>query len=85
VPHDVRAVADAPGTIEVLVDRDPTPGQRGSPTALFDLQNTRTNVHGVVPVHGALVLQGKDQIQILPAHWQKSMSRLRRSYRKAFG
>ena len=57
VPHDVRSVADAPGAIEVLVDRDPTPGQRGSLRGLLDLQNTRTEVHGVVLVHGALVLQ----------------------------
>ena len=57
----------------------PATGQRGPPVALLDLQNARTEVHGIIFVHRTLVLQRKDQIEIFASHRQKSMPWLGRS------
>ena len=60
--QEVRAVADTPSAIQVLIDGHSASGERSSPTGLMDLQNAWADVYGVVLVHGTLVLQRKDQI-----------------------
>jgi hypothetical protein len=53
---DVRPVSDTATAVQVFVNGDPAAVQCRSPAGFLNLQDARPEVHGVVLVHGALVL-----------------------------
>ena len=67
----------------MLVDSHAASGQRGSPAAFLDLQHARADLHGVVLVDGALMLQREDEIEVLSPYREKGVARLCGGYRKA--
>jgi len=73
----MRPVGEADGPIQVLVNPDVAAGQRSSPVHRLDLQTQLLKADRVVPVHGALKLEGKDQVQIFAWASQKGTAALR--------
>src|SRR5450759_5512773 len=73
----MRPVREADGSIQVLVNHDVAAGQRSSPVHPLDLQTQLLKADRVVPVHGALKLEGKDQVQIFAWARQKGTAALR--------
>src|SRR5579862_3965634 len=51
--------------VQQLVDCHLAPAQRIAPACLFNLEDTIVQRYGVVWIHGAFVLDGKDPVQIL--------------------
>ena len=62
----MRAIADAYRCIQVFIDDDLHVRHRGSNQRWLDLEVPICPSHGVVLVHDAFVLDGKNAIQILP-------------------
>src|SRR5664279_4638103 len=79
----MRPVGEADGSIQMLVNHDDAAGQRSSPVHPLDLQTQLLKADRVVPVHGALKLQGKDQVQIFAGASHKGTAALRRRNLKA--
>jgi hypothetical protein len=67
----------------VLVDGDPATGQGGSPGSLGDLQDTILDLHGVVAVDDAFVLDREDALQTAPGRGQEGAAPLGRRDREA--
>ena len=79
----MRPVGQAEAAVQVLVNHDVATGQRPSPGHGFNLQLQVLKADGIVPVHRALKLQRKDQVQIFVRTRQKRAARLRRRHLKA--
>ena len=71
------------GSVQVLVHRDVTTGQRCPPLYPLDLQAQVLKTDGVVAVHSALVLQREHQVQILAPASHKRVALLRWRHLKA--
>src|SRR5207245_6851704 len=84
-PHPVRPVDDAHLTIQMLADRHPTTRQRPTPGDTFELPYPLAHLHRVVVGHHALLLHGKDAVQVLAVHRHKSVSPLRRPAPQTYG
>src|SRR5262252_8792538 len=61
----MRSMRQADRTVQVLVNRNRTTGQSGSPGHSLNLQYQILKAHRVITIDCALVLQGEDQVQVL--------------------
>src|SRR4051794_12053206 len=69
-------IADAQALVSVFITRPPTSGQAAAPLCPFDLQSPLIDAHCVVSAHPSLVLDCKDQLQVLPFDFRKGAPRL---------
>jgi hypothetical protein len=65
MPQTLGAVRKGESSVQVLVHRHGASRQGRPPPHRLNLQRQVLNIHGVVPVDRALVLQCEDQVQIL--------------------
>src|SRR5947208_10834463 len=70
-------------SIQVLAQGHAAPRQRSAPKRLLDLQHPLIELHGVVAIHHALVLEGEDPIQVPPTRRHKRCPALHGPHRKA--
>src|ERR1700691_2167417 len=64
----VRPIAEAQGSIQMLVHHHRAARQGASPAHRLDLQSQIFKTHRVVPVHCAFELQRKDALQVFPRY-----------------
>src|SRR5262249_11442884 len=83
VPQTLGTVRKSERSVQVLMHRDRTAGQGGTPAYRFNLQPQVLNAYRVVAVHGTFELQRKNQIQIAAGATHERTATRRRRHLKA--
>src|SRR5437763_1385719 len=65
-PDFMATITNTQALVGMLVDRHPTPSQAAAPLRLLDLQDPLIQAHRVISPNHPLLLDRKDQLQILP-------------------
>src|ERR1700745_3368077 len=79
----MRTVMNRESSIQVLAQDHATAGQRPPPTRLLDLVDLLIQLHRVIPIHHALMLDREDPVQISAPRRQECRPRLWGWHRKA--
>ncbi len=67
-------MSDTEGSIQVLIDFDPTFGKACPPRRFWDLEAALLELHAVVVANDAIMLQGKDPIKRIACVGDKGAS-----------
>src|SRR5438876_1277529 len=72
----MRTKGDRNRLVQMLMNDDATAGERGAQLTALELPGLVGEAHGVIARHDALVLQRKDQVEILASEGHESSAAL---------